>query len=213
MSESLPDNIAVPDYASLLRLDGRGFVVLGAGQGIGRQAAHALAQMGAGVVTVDREADLATAVADELGANGTPWVGDITQRAEVERLVDEASATRSAGASTAPSTSSAWRSTRPCSTPRDELWEWEHDIVLRHAWLTMQRFGRVMARRRRRVARLRRIGIRYRRCAAALVVRCVQGGADGARSLGSGRARTARHPRQRRRTRCRVDAACLRLPR
>src|SRR5258707_1213588 len=33
-----------PNYPSLLRLDGRGFVVLGAGQGIGEQAVHALAQ-------------------------------------------------------------------------------------------------------------------------------------------------------------------------
>ena len=41
------DDTPVPDYPGLLRLDGRRFVVLGAGQGIGRQASHALASVGA----------------------------------------------------------------------------------------------------------------------------------------------------------------------
>ena len=41
------DNSPVPEYPGLLRLDGRRFVVLGAGQGIGRQASHALASVGA----------------------------------------------------------------------------------------------------------------------------------------------------------------------
>ena len=40
----------------LLDLAGRGFVVLGAGQGIGEQAAHALAQAGATVMCVDNDA-------------------------------------------------------------------------------------------------------------------------------------------------------------
>jgi hypothetical protein len=43
------DTTAVPDYASLLRLDGARFLVLGAGQGIGRQTAHALVANGARV--------------------------------------------------------------------------------------------------------------------------------------------------------------------
>src|SRR3990170_6493280 len=90
MSDSLPDNVAVPDYASLLRLDGRGFVVLGAGQGIGLQASHALAQMGARVVTVDRDAGLAESAAAAIGDAGIPWVGDITKRSDVGRLVADA---------------------------------------------------------------------------------------------------------------------------
>ena len=39
------DDTPVPEYPGLLRLDGRRFVVLGAGQGIGRQASHALAML------------------------------------------------------------------------------------------------------------------------------------------------------------------------
>src|SRR5262249_42943315 len=82
------DRSAVPDYPALLRLDGRGFVVVGAGQGIGRQAAHALAAAGARVVCVDAEPDRAEAVAAEV--RGTAWVGDVRARDAGERLGREA---------------------------------------------------------------------------------------------------------------------------
>jgi len=49
------DDSPVPTYADLLRLDGKRFVVIGAGQGIGRQATHALVQQGAKVLCVDVE--------------------------------------------------------------------------------------------------------------------------------------------------------------
>ena len=39
------DDTPVPDYPAKLRLDGKNFVVVGAGQGIGRQATHALASV------------------------------------------------------------------------------------------------------------------------------------------------------------------------
>ena len=83
---------AVPDFTSLLRLDGRSFVVAGAGAGMGRQTAHALAQAGAKkVLCVDLDAELAHAVSTEIGV-GVPWVGDITSRAEVQRLTSDARA-------------------------------------------------------------------------------------------------------------------------
>jgi NAD(P)-dependent dehydrogenase (short-subunit alcohol dehydrogenase family) len=53
------DDSPVPQYPEWLRLDGRRFVVLGAGQGIGRQSAHALASVGARVACVDVEASRA----------------------------------------------------------------------------------------------------------------------------------------------------------
>ena len=37
------DDTPIADYARMLRLDDRRYVILGAGQGIGRQACHALA--------------------------------------------------------------------------------------------------------------------------------------------------------------------------
>jgi len=62
------DEHAVPDYPTLLRLDGRGFVVIGAGQGIGRQTAHALASVGARVLCVDLEPERAARAAREVRA-------------------------------------------------------------------------------------------------------------------------------------------------
>ncbi len=82
------DSSPVPAYPDLLRLDGRGVVLVGAGQGIGRQAAHALASVGARVFCIDMEGDLATEVAAEVG--GVAGVGDARIRADVERLMASA---------------------------------------------------------------------------------------------------------------------------
>jgi len=82
------DDSPVPSYPELLRLDGRGAIVVGAGQGIGRQAAHALASVGARVFCIDMVGDLAAEVAAEIG--GTAGVGDARSRADVDRLVGEA---------------------------------------------------------------------------------------------------------------------------
>jgi NAD(P)-dependent dehydrogenase (short-subunit alcohol dehydrogenase family) len=77
-----PDTTDVPDYASLLRLDGGRYLVLGAGQGIGRQSAHALVANGAQVICVDLDPARVEAVVAELGPAATAWTGDITQAAE-----------------------------------------------------------------------------------------------------------------------------------
>ena len=60
-----PDD--VPDYAARASLAGARVVVLGGGAGMGRQTVHALAQLGASVLCIDRDANLADAVAAEAG--------------------------------------------------------------------------------------------------------------------------------------------------
>lgn len=132
------DDTPVPDYPSLLRLDGRGVVCVGAGQGIGRQTAHALAQAGARVVCVDIDPELAKEIADEVG--GVPWSGDATDRDEVARLVEDSySALGDVHAVVDIIGMSRYHDLVDVS---DELWDWHVGIVLRHAQLLTQLFGR-----------------------------------------------------------------------
>ncbi|HQV56745.1 MAG TPA: SDR family oxidoreductase [Ilumatobacteraceae bacterium] len=148
MSSQLPDSNSVPDYAGLLRFDGQGAVVLGAGQGIGRQASHALAQLGARLVLVDRDQQLAEQIVAEVNAAvgadvATAWVGDITDRPSMNRLAAEAKSTLGQVDSIVDIVGMAqYKSLLEID---DELWAWHHDICLRHAMLAMQVFGKQMA--------------------------------------------------------------------
>jgi NAD(P)-dependent dehydrogenase (short-subunit alcohol dehydrogenase family) len=131
----------VPDFPALLRLDGRGFVVIGAGQGIGRQTAHALAAAGARTVCVDVDADLADDIAAEVG--GVPWVGDATSRADVARLFADSGTALGPIHGVVDIVGMATR--YDLLDVDDETWDWQFDIVLRHALLTMQCGGRAIA--------------------------------------------------------------------
>jgi NAD(P)-dependent dehydrogenase (short-subunit alcohol dehydrogenase family) len=130
----------VPDYASLVRLDGRRFIVLGAGNGIGRQSAHALASVGARLVCVDCDGDLAHDVADEVG--GTPWVGDATQRAEMERLFSEGPAVL--GGLDGIVDIIGMSHYASLLEVDDEEWAWHQDMCIRHVFLALQLGGRVL---------------------------------------------------------------------
>lgn len=68
-------------------------LVTGATRGLGREFAAALAQAGADVIVHGRDASAAEEVASEIIATGRrAWVvsGDITERASVERIVQDA---------------------------------------------------------------------------------------------------------------------------
>src|SRR5439155_14799979 len=134
------DDTQVPDYPSLVRLDGKRFVVIGAGQGVGRQATHALASCGARVVCVDREPGLAKEIADEV--DGIPWVGDVIQRSEVERLFIEGPA--QLGGLDGIVDIVGMAQYKDLLDIDDELWEWHQDICIRPGFLTMQVGGRVL---------------------------------------------------------------------
>ncbi len=131
---SASDSIPVPQYRSLLDLKDRGFVVLGAGQGIGRQAVHALSQCGAKLLCVDADAERGEAVAAQVG--GTAIVADVTKRGDVERIFAEAR-TRLGGVSGIVDIVGIAR-LKPLRTFDDAAWDDQFDVVLRHAFLTLQ---------------------------------------------------------------------------
>jgi NAD(P)-dependent dehydrogenase (short-subunit alcohol dehydrogenase family) len=79
---------ALASYARLFRLDGRRAVVVGAGSGIGRESALALAAHGAEVVCADRDMDAAEATAEAGGSLSAYQLdvldGDAVARAAVD---------------------------------------------------------------------------------------------------------------------------------
>ena len=76
------------DYSALFRLDGRRAVVVGAGSGIGREAARALAAHGATVVCADRDADAAAATAGDDPAMSS-YALDVLDGPAVQRAADD----------------------------------------------------------------------------------------------------------------------------
>jgi NAD(P)-dependent dehydrogenase (short-subunit alcohol dehydrogenase family) len=135
------DDTPVPSYTELLRLDGRGFVVVGAGQGIGRQTCHALAQAGAKVFCIDNIDALAKEIADEVG--GVAWSGDARDRADVERSVEAAGRELGGVDGLVDIVGMAKYASILDTTDKD--YDWTFDMVLRHAYLYSQACGRVMS--------------------------------------------------------------------
>jgi NAD(P)-dependent dehydrogenase (short-subunit alcohol dehydrogenase family) len=137
------DASPIPDYLSMLRLDGRNYVVAGAGVGMGRHTTHALAQAGAQkIICVDIEPERAQEIADEVGPVAIPWAGDVTTRkgaadlgvfaeaemGKIDGFVDIIGMAK-------------WESILDMS---DETFDWEIDMNLRHAFLLSQELGRRM---------------------------------------------------------------------
>src|SRR5438093_10589613 len=135
------DDSPVPRYPDLLRLDGRGFVVVGAGQGIGRQACHALAQAGAKVFCIDNVETLAKEAADEVG--GVAWWGDARDRGDVERSVERAQ--RELGRIDGLVDMVGIARYASVLETTDDDYDWTFDVVLRHAYLYSQACGQVMS--------------------------------------------------------------------
>lgn len=133
----MSDRSEVPAYPSMLQLEGRGMIVLGAGQGIGRQTAHALSACGARVICVDVEPERAEQVAQEIG--GVPWTGDLTDPTTLERLGEEAE--DELGRIDGVVDIIGMARYGPTLESSEEDWEWTFDMVLRHAVRAARVFG------------------------------------------------------------------------
>jgi 3-oxoacyl-[acyl-carrier protein] reductase len=132
------DAFPVPDYPGLLRLDGKGYIVVGGGLGMGRQTAHALSSCGAKVAVVDIDRERAAAVADEVG--GVALQADATRRGDVERVVAEAETALGTVDGLVDIVGLAeW--SNALDIP-DDMWDRQFDMCLRHAYLFGQTVGR-----------------------------------------------------------------------
>ncbi|MEX0875161.1 MAG: SDR family oxidoreductase [Actinomycetota bacterium] len=134
------DDTPVPDYPALLRLDGKRFVVVGAGQGIGRQASHALASVGAKLVCIDNREDLAKEISAEVG--GVPCVADATKREDADKAV--ALCVSEFGGIDGLVDIVGMAKYLDAVETSDEDWEWTFDIVLRHAFVFSQAAAKAM---------------------------------------------------------------------
>lgn len=131
------------DHLASARLDGRGYVVLGAGGGgLGDAACLALAGAGAQLLCVDRDAEQAEVVAALVG--GEPFVGDVTRRDDMTAIFERARAAmggRFAGVVDIVGTAKNAR----IDEMDDAAIERQFAIVLRHALLTVQIAGPILS--------------------------------------------------------------------
>jgi NAD(P)-dependent dehydrogenase (short-subunit alcohol dehydrogenase family) len=133
----------VPNYVEGLRLDGKAFVVLGVGEGLGRQSCHALKQAGADVFCVDLDPAIAAEAARDIG--GVAHCADVTKRAAVDTLFAEASerfGSQLAGLVDVVGVAS----NGPFASFDDDALDWQFNIILRHAILAMQIGGPLLGR-------------------------------------------------------------------
>lgn len=77
------------DYPGMFRLDGRRAMVVGAGSGIGRESALALAAYGASVVCADRDVAAAASTAAAAGATASAYSLDVLDRAAIGRAAGD----------------------------------------------------------------------------------------------------------------------------
>lgn len=122
---------------TLASLRGRRVVVVGAGPGIGLETCRMVAAAGAHVLCADLDEDAARLAARET--HGLAWVGDITQRSEVQRLLTDAAATDTGLGGIDGIVDVVGRAVRkPLGDFSDDEWHSQLAINLHHAYYLLQ---------------------------------------------------------------------------
>jgi NAD(P)-dependent dehydrogenase (short-subunit alcohol dehydrogenase family) len=144
MAAPLPyyDPLDLPDYSRMVRLDGRRFVVMGSGGGLGRHVAHAVRANGARVVCIDLYPDRADRVAAEVSGLGIG--ADASVRSEFEEALSRAE-DELGGIDGLVDVIGA-NPQRMLLEATDEDWQAAFDVCLRPAALAVQIGGAAIAR-------------------------------------------------------------------
>jgi NAD(P)-dependent dehydrogenase (short-subunit alcohol dehydrogenase family) len=123
-----------PDYSAMLRLDGQVHVVVGAGQGIGRETAHALGSAGATVLCTDIDSDRAHEVAAEI--DGIPAICDVLREGEIDTVF--ANAERDFGAINGVTNIVGVTYWKPLAGTTEEDWLRQNAIIAGQALRTLR---------------------------------------------------------------------------
>ncbi len=132
------------DILKSLDMKGRGYVVIGAGQGIGAATCRALSGLGARVLCVDNDKARGEAIAREI--DGVFSLADAAKREDVVRVFADAERLFGRDLSGVADIVGMAKSGRLAALSDDD-WDQQFDIVLRHAFLAIQIGGEALAAR------------------------------------------------------------------
>lgn len=134
--------------AQAFGLAGRAYLITGAGQGIGRALALALAEEGASLALADLNGDAAAALAEECVGRGIRAAGfalDVRDASATEAVVAAAENGIGPLAGVVPCAGVARAA--PAATMSEDLWDLVLDTNLKGTFLTCQAAGRRMSER------------------------------------------------------------------